>query len=199
MYATVLRDPLHRAISNLAYQHANAAKVADVHQMLRPDWGYFSDHDTKLIEFSTATFDNFHVRTLAGPDVFMLPAGHVTKTHLEQAKERLRQFSIVIVLEEWKVHSSQLSSLLGWQRLSVPCDQRSAFVEDWMFWNLCAHRSSTHWLAQLKLEDARADEYLTGEWSQRNALDFELYRFGRHVALNRTRELELRVNVTTFS
>ena len=70
-----------------------------------PGTRHFDQTDDRLIEASTASYDNFHVRVLAGSTAFSLPAGGVNRTHLELAKRRLAKFSAVLILEDGKQYA----------------------------------------------------------------------------------------------
>lgn len=71
-------------------------------------------HSRYYIEISTAAYDNFFVRTLAGPDAFFLPAGALTNQHLATAKVVLRRYDVIMMLEKFDEDSVQMKGLLGW-------------------------------------------------------------------------------------
>ncbi len=58
-----------------------------------------------------AQYDNFYIRILGGPDVYQLPAGGVRRRHLELAKKRLANFSVVMTHDGMSRHISQVSLL----------------------------------------------------------------------------------------
>ena len=96
-YVTMLREPLDRMVSNV-HQIWNTypgrktnfswVKPEDIMSWVTPGKSVF--YYTEFMEVSTAAYDNFYIRTLCGADVFFLPAGSVTREHLEKAKEVLR-------------------------------------------------------------------------------------------------------------
>ena len=59
---------------------------------------------------STAAYDNFFVRTLAGPGAFFLPAGALTTQHLATAKVVLRRYDVIMMLEKFDEDSVQVGT-----------------------------------------------------------------------------------------
>jgi hypothetical protein len=147
-YGTVLRDPLDRMISNTKFawkrgwevgkghlpklpqnKTYNASALFDVLRNGSSDEGWTGRiarasatrrwSSCEAIERSPAAYDNFYVRTLAGRETFQLPAGRITRSHLEVAKARLSLFSVVILLEQYETHSAQLTAAFGWRQVGV--------------------------------------------------------------------------------
>ena len=42
----------------------------------------------QLLDGAMPAYDNFYIRVLCGPDVYLLPAGAIRREHLEWAKAR---------------------------------------------------------------------------------------------------------------
>ena len=100
-HSVVIRDPIDRIVSNVLFtknepgydssahspaQFVSWAAPGEVHAITNsPD----ALQGSNMIERSTATVENFYVRSLAGPEAFMVPAGQLDKGHLEKAHVRL--------------------------------------------------------------------------------------------------------------
>jgi len=190
LYATVVREPMSRIVSNTEFARSLGwnATNDEIMTLLQPG----TSADTTVghappsrrnasqemhsgcrhIERSVASFDNFYVRTFGGWDVFSKPAGTLNSDDLEKAKERLAQFSIVIALESFDAQAIQLAGVLGWTKLELP----EANVE--------TERDS--------LPEAQPDVDFTDEQliqlTKANALDSILYSYaqalGRNLTLN---------------
>ena len=113
-------------------------------------------------------FDNFAVRTLSG-DYDVAP-GTVSRWHLTRAKEVLSKIDVVLILEQLTDHLPQLHAVFGWG-LGMENPGRS-------------HRHRIPKNAMSPDEE----RYLR----QINALDYELYEFGKDLALQRTAQARLR-------
>ena len=59
-------------------------------------------------QWSTGAYDNFFVRTLAGPGAFFLPAGALTRKHLEVARAALQRFDVIMMLDGIDEDSAQV-------------------------------------------------------------------------------------------
>ena len=185
LYGIALRDPLDRMVSNTRYSWFHkwsappehvvrlASKGASgcydrrVRNTLMNSWEDCFHVECATVERSVASYDNLYTRTLAGKDVFMLPAGAVTRAHLEQAKARLSQFTIVILLEKFSQHNAQLESILQWKCPSRKCAIGNA--------HSTRYAGGKNFSAQ-ELKGLR----------EANRLDYELYRFAGDLARNRT-------------
>ena len=168
-YAVVLRDPIDRLISNTIFEQAVMhwdTDTSSILEMVAPNASFRlsgdrENHPSEMISQGTAAYDNFLVRTLAGPEVFALPAGQLTRTHLDEAKRRLARFDAVMVLERLNEQApAQLSHFLGWNRLELPRSMAGGGAD-------AAQPFSDEQLAVLK---------------RANALDAELYCFGQKLA-----------------
>jgi len=129
-HAITLRDPLDRIVSNFMHTRYRAkmhpdqigaqtsrhnsmnVSADDVMACVFP--GAHCYHRRFFIEWSTGAYDNFFVRTLAGPGAFFLPAGALTREHLEVAKAALQRFDVIMMLDGLDEDSTQMSDLLGW-------------------------------------------------------------------------------------
>ena len=87
----------------------NATRVLS---MLEPGAATF--YDKQHGEWSTAAFDNYFVRVLGGNDVYWLPAGAVNRTHLDNAKQVLQRYQVIMTLDTFDEDALQMSELLGW-------------------------------------------------------------------------------------
>ena len=188
-YVTLMRDPLDRMISNAEYHKTNAELAL---RWSRPGVSYFDPMDgTGYIEDSTASYDNFYVRMLAGSDAFFLPAGAINRTHLALAKERIARFSAVLILDEsFEANAeAQLGSVLGWSQFAVNCSSKSNFQETWEYGNMCSGLDEPLTDdADKEAEEAAlpfSDEQLD-LLRERNALDYELFCTAQKVARVRT-------------
>lgn len=163
LYATTLRDPLDRIISNLNYE---AHKPDKVMEWVKPGASQFNVSNVRgaVIDSSTASYDNFFVRTLAGPDAFMLPAGAMTRQHLDIAKKRLARFTVIVPLDRFDDHSVQLSNGLGWNVTTVPSDGYNHNAHE-------VNKFTDEQMAVLK---------------KQNALDSELFCYGKALAEERS-------------
>ena len=128
--AIMIRDPLDRIVSAVSFEaefHAHVKTRKLVETIMRSIQPGAMDaleepealKDTHMIGYGTAAWDNFLTRTLGGPDVFRLPARSLNATHLEQAKQKLSNFEIVMMLDEFDADSAQLAHVLGWHALVV--------------------------------------------------------------------------------
>ena len=113
-YVTMLREPLDRMVSNVyqiwntyAGRNTNFSWVTpeDIMTWVSPGKAYF-DYPTEFMEVSTAAYDNFYIRTLCGADVFFLPAGSVTREHLEKAKNVLRCVFLALHVPACRKHAT---------------------------------------------------------------------------------------------
>ena len=131
LYGIALREPLDRMVSNSRYGwfHKWSAPPEQIVRLASDSAsGCYTDKrvnsnmsnrwedcvqvECATVQRSVASYDNLYTRTLAGKDAFMLPAGAVTRAHLELAKARLSRFAIVIILEQFRQHNTQLEAVL---------------------------------------------------------------------------------------
>ena len=173
--AIMIRDPLDRIVSAVPFEaevHAHVKTrelVKMVMRSIQPGAMHALEEPealkgTHMIGYGTAAWDNFLTRTLGGPDVFRLPARSLNATHLEQAKEKLNNFEIVMMLDEFDTDSAQLAHVLGWQTLVLE-EHSPAKVE---------HTASPFSEKQLR------------ELAEVNQLDIELVCYARALARERT-------------
>jgi len=135
-HAITLRDPLDRIVSNFMHTRFRAkmhpdqigaqtsrhnsmnVSADDVMACVFPGANCY--HRRFYIEWSTGAYDNFFVRTLAGPRAFFLPAGALTRKHLEVARAALQRFDVIMMLDGLDEDSAQMRDLLGWNVTSTP-------------------------------------------------------------------------------
>lgn len=179
-YATLLRDPLDRIVSNEVFTYGKQNHTGEIMRWVEPGAAHFPDYKDQLIDASTATYDNFYIRTLVGASIFKLPAGQITREHLQAAKDRLRGFSVVMVLDGFERHAAQLMQLMGWTTLKADCNDarlKPPKGSEWVLETIC-DRSPAHPspFTETQLQKLR----------ERNALDYELYCFAKELAELRT-------------
>ena len=132
------RDPLDRMISNFLQARAFGLEHANDDEMNGGGMNVSADevmacveppascwHKKYYMEWSTAAYDNFAVRTLAGSEAFFLPAGAMTREHLETAKAALRKFNLIMMLDRFDEDRQQMVGLLGWEATSVPASDQN--------------------------------------------------------------------------
>ena len=126
-------------------------------------------------ELSTAAFDNYFVRVLGGNDVYWLPAGAVTRTHLETAKQVLQRYQVIMTLDSFDEDAMQMSELLGWTVTALDMPEGGAWQQ----------LRSTATGGDLPFPFA--EEQLQA-LSAANALDYELLCFARSMRVRRIDE-----------
>jgi len=171
-YGIVVREPVDRIISNTLYERAAwgwAATPEEIVGSVLPGATVHLDGDaegqpTEMIARGTAAYDNFLVRSLAGPDAFRKPAGSLGRAELRQAKQALLQFDAVMVLDEFDEHSVQLSQFERWSNLVL----------------LHSNARKEHWG-----DNPFTDEQMATIVAA-NKLDAEFYCFAKALAAART-------------
>ena len=171
-HGIMLREPLDRLISNTKYARSYGwdASAEEIVDMVTPGTPVHEEQSNDcdncgLVERSTFAYDNMFIRTLLGKRGMQVRAGELTRDDLEQAKVRLASYSVVLILDEYDDHTPQLKYTLGWNVTSLEEENTGGdgTVSDSVFTD-----------DQLRtLADA-------------NALDYELYCFGRSLAAART-------------
>lgn len=120
-HITVLRDPIKRAVS--LYTYILESPTHYLHNAARS-----MDQARFFSSGITSTFDNAQVRQLCGSDRFtqtvnrdmLIPFRGVTQDHLWAARENLKEFLIVGLVEEWDSVLGQLTEKLGWKTDGYP-------------------------------------------------------------------------------
>ena len=188
--AIMIRDPLDRIISAAPFE-AEANAHVKVKQLVKQAMQAIQPgatvglkapealNGTHMVGYGTAAWDNFLTRTLGGPEVFQLPARSLNATHLQQAKERLMNFEIVMMLDEFDTDSAQLAHVLGWERLVVQehLPKRSKAAERLL---RAEHTANPFSQEQLR------------ELTEVNQLDIELVCYARALARERTARAQTR-------
>ncbi|CAE7527056.1 unnamed protein product [Symbiodinium natans] len=113
-------------------------------------------------------FDNFAVRSLSGD--YDVDPGAVTHWHLARAKEVLSKLDVILILEQLPDHMPQLHTVFGWDG-----------VTDNPF------RSHRHRIPKNAMSPGE-EAFL----KKVNTFDYELYEFGKELALQRTLQAKLR-------
>ena len=180
MYVTLLRKPLARMVSNVQYsieQGARWKNGSDVLALLAEGEDPLVQYDASgsicsLMEQTAIAFDNFYTRSLAGADACVLPAGSITREHLETAKARLRGLDVVLILEEFDDHAPQMQWALGWKNTSLEHENSEAKIK------------KAGWGKNFDGFFTEAHEQIL---SDANKLDEELYSYAQELAASKTR------------
>lgn len=118
-YILVVRDPVERAISHMDVHNSKTAATDEMYAKV------------PLLDSDFAQ-DNYLVRILIGEKGFSgeVPLRMVNKDHLNEAKDAIDKFDIVIRLSNSTEDAVQFKSILGWKRLIPPqANVRSSFVK----------------------------------------------------------------------
>lgn len=116
-------------------------------------------------------FDNFATRTLGG--AYLEPPCGITRSHLEAAKTQLQRMDVVTILEELSAHLDQFRNTFRWNL---------TLVQPWRKVN----RKAKHGQERSQAFTSAEMGFLT----KFNALDIELYDFGRSLARNMTQKAQ---------
>lgn len=108
-YILVIRDPVERAISHMDVHKSKTAATDKLYSYV------------PLLDSNFAQ-DNYFVRILIGEKGFSgeVPLGGVNKDHLNEAKDAIDKFDIIIRLSNSTEDAVQFESILGWKRLIPP-------------------------------------------------------------------------------
>ena len=99
-YVVVLREPLSRIYSHMC-QHRTSTTMsqADVQLVLIAlRNGTLPPARGLAWRFGPSAYDNYNVRSLAGGDAWLAPAGSLTEAHLRRATAALERFDVVLTL-----------------------------------------------------------------------------------------------------
>lgn len=110
LYVTIVREPIALMRSTLLndlfdVEEVFALKKGAVPEMTKSDY---------LFEGGYQHFDNFLTRSLNGREVYRLPYGHITRKHLDNAKQMLSKFDLVIDLNHLDIEMPRLFKMLHW-------------------------------------------------------------------------------------
>lgn len=168
LYGAMLRDPLSGIKSTwIGNELEKDLILAAIKTKTRPR--NFQYHFCLPPSDTYQHFDNFAVRTLSG-DYDVAP-GEVTSRHLERAKEVLSRLDVVLILEHLVDHLPQLHAIFGWDLM---------MDNPW--------RSHRHRIPKNAMSPGE-EMFL----KKVNAWDYELYEFGKELALERTAQAKLRL------
>jgi len=174
----MLRDPFKGARSTVLYEGfgkqlngilKNIAAKTKPH----PFGGHMAGHDYQF-------FDNFAVRTLSGN--YWLPPGKVSRMHLEAAKAVLSRIDVIIILEELVTHFPQFEKHFKWDMTRERASEKTTSTKR-------VRTRNGHTSAEYDKAMSAEDEALIKSF---NALDYELYEFGKTLAAERTRSASSR-------
>jgi hypothetical protein len=105
----VLRSPQERLVS-----HLSMISEMFANQYFLPVNASLNDVNREIPGIA----NNFFIRSLLGKDVYELPLGQITTTHLEQAKRVLEEFDLVFVQSD--TLAQRLKSRMGWSCPTAP-------------------------------------------------------------------------------
>jgi hypothetical protein len=110
--------------------------------------------------------NNYYIRSLLGEDVFLLPFGEITRTHLEEAKRVLQKFDVLLTMGEGNATSleDEIKLTLGWDSAQKGTIHRKGTT--------ATFRSTLNWTMD-DWEVLRAA----------NALDLELWQHAKSLTL----------------
>merc|ERR1712194_158240 len=140
-----------------ALRNGESEGIAHTGHKCLPDWDTYQH------------FDNFATRVLSSNH--NIPAGKMTRHHLEKAKARLRIMNVVLILEDLGNHLPQLEAIFDWDMSKVEVGKPA----------------NTH--SQNELGNAFSDEEVIFLRNV-NQFDYELYAFGVSLAQNLTAEAQ---------
>ena len=171
-YGIMLREPLDRLISNTRYAWSGGwnATTGEIMDLVKPGNPVVVNSDCTnciTVERTTFSYDNMFIRTLIGETGLRLVAGDVKRHHLEEAKQRLSSYSVVMILDEFDNETAQLTQGFGWEVTSLGEANSQGEEKKPVF------------------TDKQMETLRTA-----NALDYELYCFGRWLAAARTKQAE---------
>ena len=173
-YWTVLRHPIDRILSRLFKPPGHARKgfrFISIDQakaaLANTTWfGGSDDQQASRHEFTgSSALNNWHVRSLAGPFVYLLPLGAVTKRHELQARQQLAEFQVILPMENLTVLPAWLSHRMG-LCIDAPIGDDA---------------SGTHSGVGAERDAALRDKDFMDALSRHNSLDEELYTYAKQL------------------
>lgn len=167
-----LRKPISRAISHIRYER----------MFIRTGVQHFRDatFENDIREdprHGSATINNLYIRTLLGVEVYQLPLGGITREHLEQAKQVLKQF-VVLILEQSEQNRQLMKCYADWK---YPEDDGEESNKDGQSEKQGKVINKTGGSA-----DKFLTQYMDAEWRAKleelNQLDTELYEYAKSLS-----------------
>lgn len=174
-YVTAMRDPVKRIVSNLLYDRYPPEKLMLWGRINSPGWA---------MSGNSPIVDNYYIRMLNGVETYFLPLKSINRSHLENAKKILSQFSAILILEDFNLTSQQLTHGLGWPKpkstvvYNNTTQQLLERIEYRNYVNLIGREKALQPLTAEELAELR----------ELNRLDTELFEFARELARNKTAE-----------
>jgi len=119
LYATILRQPMDSIDSFINYdlKVAPRAQLASILSCIQE--GSCDDNNWVL-------FDNFMVRMLAGIDAVRAPPGGINSAHVQQARDVLSKFDLVLLFEQLDDAQSRqaMKDVIGWNPPLSPSNSK---------------------------------------------------------------------------
>lgn len=163
LIGSTLRDPISGLTSTLL---ANSYDKQAIMNILKTGQPTSAEHSACLPQWDTYQhFDNFATRSLGG--AYMELPLKVTRQHLELAKERLRRLDVLLILEDLPIHVPQLEAFLKWDTAEINTQKKENGHD-------CTKKETAFTDGEL--------DFL----KEVNALDYELYAYGKELAANLT-------------
>jgi len=111
----ILRDPIDRLMSHLAHLNRLNETEGQWPEVPLGNMTWAPKRLTPQFIFDTVPIlsNNYYVRSLLGEDVFMLPFGGITASHLHEAKRILEQYDLVLLKGPQLIED--IERTLGWK------------------------------------------------------------------------------------
>lgn len=171
LYTIILRDPIKRAISTIKH-HESMSQITN----------YFAQGKEKGLDATQPwlsawpAYSDLLVRSLNGPDAMKLPLGALQTSHLQIAKQRLREFHVVLAEPTLATDYVQLVDILGWNS-SLPMESKI---------NLQTYTKQV------------ANDEIKALLEQHNYWDKQLYEYGLQLAKERSDVLIQQCKYTNY-
>lgn len=178
LYGIMLREPMDGMRSTASNNNFDDVDKENIVNAIETKQEHLEQHTGHKCLSSWDTyqhFDNYATRMLGG--AYGLPAGMVTESHLELAKARLRNMSVVLIFGDLANHVSQLNATFHWQ------------PELWDTVN------DVHVPYAPEFAAAFTDEQVT-KLTEANSLDYELWHYANSLAASLTAAAEAALNTT---
>lgn len=124
LYVTIVREPIALMRSTLLNNHFDIEEVLALEKGDEPKMKYSGCLEGSMEQFHVPKmnrrehgyqhFDNFVTRSLNGYEIYALPYGEITRSHLDNAKQVLSKFDLVLDLEHLDAEKAKLYKMMGW-------------------------------------------------------------------------------------